>query len=610
MLALIRMVLSFVDPADHRRLLGLVAMMLGTALLEMGNLGLVVVLLKMLDSPRQMAAMLPAPLSDWSNERLVVAAVSVFGGFFLVKTVAVWAMTSAINNTAAAMMARFETRVFRHQLCRSYLGYLTSTSTTTLQTTVINSYRAFEALRVLFSILIESLLMLATGILLLLVQPAATLACGVLLVLLGVAFHRVLGPMFQRFGTELVRSEASLFSTAIQAFHSFRPVKIHHAERYFERIFYQAANRDTHFRARSTTFQAVPRLLLEAVMILGFVLAILVILATQGNLDGVVSTLGLFAMASLRLLPSFNRVLQYVGDLRQRETPIRQLHRDLAIFSREPEEEDVGEVKPLGFERDLILDGVGFTYPNAQRPALTDINLAIRCGDSVGLVGASGAGKSSLAEIILGLLPPTEGRLLVDGNDVSADRARWQANLGYVPQQVYLLDGTVRRNIAFGIDDADIDDDRVWSALRGAQMEDVIRALPSGLDAELGENAQWLSGGQRQRLGIARALYRDPEVLMFDEATSALDNETERNVSAAIEGLMGSKTLIVIAHRLSTVRHCSTIVFLSDGRILEQGRFDDLLARSPEFRAFVNTADRDACAVPPNAVGEDVRTES
>ena len=590
MLTLIRMVMSFVDPRDHGRLIGLMVMMLGIALLEMGNLGLVVVLLKILDSPGQIKAMLFPPFSDWSNDVLAATATAAFGIFFLLKTVAISAMVYISNHTVAKMMAEFQARVFRHQVYRPYLTYLVSSSTTTLQTTVMNSYRGFEALRVLLNTLIEAVLMAATGVLLLLVQPVATLVCGTLLIVLALAFHRLMGPLFQRFGTELVRTEGHLMAISTQAYHSIRTLKIHHVEPHFEKRFFNAALRDCAVRARSFTVQNVQRLSLEAIVIVAFVIAVLVILFKQGTLQGVMPILGLFALASLRLMPSFNRILQYIADLRQRETPIRVLHADLSKFRNEPTETHQDQARPFTFERALKFESVSFSYPGSDRPALSDINVSVAVGESVGLVGTSGAGKSSLAEIILGLLPPTSGRLTLDGIDISRDVAAWQASLGYVPQQVYLLDDTVRRNVAFGIADAEIDDERVWSALVGAHLTDVIRSLPNGLDAGLGEDGQRLSGGQRQRIGIARALYRDPAVLVFDEATSALDNETEREVTAAIDTLMERKTLIVIAHRLSTVRRCTKIVFLRDGRVVDSGSFDDLLARCAEFRDFAATS--------------------
>jgi ATP-binding cassette subfamily C protein len=210
-------------------------------------------------------------------------------------------------------------------------------------------------------------------------------------------------------------------------------------------------------------------------------------------------------------------------------------------------------------------------------------------------VGPSGAGKSTLIDIILGLLQPHSGRVLVDGADIAASVRAWQANLGYVPQSAYLLDDTIRRNIAFGVPDSEISESRIAKSVQLSQLTDLIAALPKGLDTSIGERGIRLSGGQRQRIVIARALYREPDVLVFDEATSALDTQTERDISSAIDSLSGQKTIIIIAHRMTTVRNCGSIIFLLDGRVADVGNYEQLLKRNPQFRQLA-LAHSDAAA--------------
>ena len=218
------------------------------------------------------------------------------------------------------------------------------------------------------------------------------------------------------------------------------------------------------------------------------------------------------------------------------------------------------------------------------------MSLAIGKGTSVGFVGPSGAGKTTIVDVLLGLLEPSAGRVLVDGVDVHRNLAVWQRKIGYIPQSIYLTDDSVRRNVAFGRDDDDIDDADVWAALEAAQLADLIRSYPEGLDTHVGERGVRLSGGQRQRIGIARALYHRPEVLVMDEATSALDNQTERQFVEALEALQGDHTVVVIAHRLSTVRNCDALFMLDEGRVVAEGSYDELMATSDEFRRMAGEA--------------------
>jgi ATP-binding cassette subfamily C protein len=241
---------------------------------------------------------------------------------------------------------------------------------------------------------------------------------------------------------------------------------------------------------------------------------------------------------------------------------------------------------------DLVGRVIG-EIPAHVHHAFRGIDVAISKGQSVGFVGPSGAGKSTLVDIVLGLLRPQSGRLLIDGDDAFTNLPSWQGRIGFVPQQVGLIDDTMQRNVAFGLEDEDIDEERMNEVVRLVRLDDVISQLPHGLSTVLGESGVRLSGGQRQRVSIARALYRDPDVLVFDEATSALDTETEREIGAAIESLAGERTILIIAHRLSTVRNCDKLVFMKEGRIAAVGRFDDLVRDNAEFRRLAQAGDID-----------------
>jgi ATP-binding cassette subfamily C protein len=252
--------------------------------------------------------------------------------------------------------------------------------------------------------------------------------------------------------------------------------------------------------------------------------------------------------------------------------------------------EDDGASGILTFE-ELTLENLEYRYPGTDSSILNSLSLTITRGESVAIVGPSGAGKTTLIDLILGLLSPTAGSIKLNGRDLRYQLRVWQDSVGYVPQSIFLLDDTLRRNIALGIDDKDIDSKTLDRAVSIAHIDDHIRSLPRGLDTMIGEFGIRLSGGQRQRIGIARAMYRDPEVLILDEATSSLDNETEQSIANSIENLRGKKTLLIIAHRLSTVRNCDRIVFLKAGKIDDVGSFDQLYEKNPDFRKLATLGD-------------------
>jgi ABC-type multidrug transport system fused ATPase/permease subunit len=316
------------------------------------------------------------------------------------------------------------------------------------------------------------------------------------------------------------------------------------------------------------TLQQLPRLWLELLAVSGLAILVISMLAQSRALEAVLPALGLFAAVAFRLMPSVNRLLGAVQTLRYGMPVIDTLWEE---FRFAVPEVTVTQRSVVPFRGTLELNHITYTYPGVAEPVLKDISLAIQRGESVGFIGASGAGKSTLVDILLGLLAPEIGEVRVDGNDIKANLRNWQDQIGYVPQSIFLTDDTLRRNVAFGLPDKQIDNAAVQRAIRAAQLDEFVDSLPDGLETVVGERGIRLSGGQRQRIGIARSIYHDPAVLVLDEATSSLDTETERGVMQAIMALQGSKTVLIIAHRLSTVEHCNRLYRLEDGKAAEDG---------------------------------------
>lgn len=314
------------------------------------------------------------------------------------------------------------------------------------------------------------------------------------------------------------------------------------------------------------TLSQLPRLFLELFAILGLVLVVISMVVFDRNLSAILPILALIAASAFRLMPSINRVLANSHTVQYGLSSIETLDQEFTslVDTATPVVRDT-----YTFNSEILIENVSFKYENSEKIVINNINFSIKKGESFGIIGGSGAGKSTLIDIFLGLLQANKGRIFVDGVDINAKLRAWQNLIGYVPQSIYLTDDSLRRNIAFGLHNNQIDENALLEAVKAAQLEEFLSELPDGLDTKVGERGVRLSGGQRQRIGIARALYHNPEVLVLDESTSSLDNDTELGVMLAIKALHGKKTIIIIAHRLSTVTHCDRIIRLNNGKIAQ-----------------------------------------
>lgn len=334
-----------------------------------------------------------------------------------------------------------------------------------------------------------------------------------------------------------------------------------------------------------------PRVYGEIIIIAAFLLTAVIIVDKHGSINDALPLLSVFAVAAFRVFPSANRITHHTMTLKQAGEMLNQVYDDLRATILETK--NIAQTPtPDGvrLESEMRFVNVSYQYPDAKDWTLEDLNFELKRGEAIGLVGSTGAGKSTLVDIVLGLLQPKKGELLVDGKPPEG-ASFWRGGAGYVPQEIFLMDDSIRRNIAIGIPDEKIEEDRIQNAVSMARLDSVIKGQPDGVDTVIGERGVRLSGGQRQRIGIARALYNNPDLLVFDEATSFLDSQTEYEVNRTIHGLKRSKTLIIIAHRLSTIRECDRLIFLKKGRILGIGTFEELQAHNEEFATMVKLSD-------------------
>ncbi|MEO0535481.1 MAG: ABC transporter ATP-binding protein [Cyanobacteria bacterium P01_A01_bin.123] len=404
-------------------------------------------------------------------------------------------------------------------------------------------------------------------------------------------FH-LLSKYIKRWGQLASLLRAQTVKTVGQGLGGLKETRIIGCEDYFQIELSKNVNQEARLETLFRTSQAIPRILIETllvIVIIGFICLSKFILGQ--DFQSAVSTIGIFAVASFRLVPATSQITQSLNKLRNSAYTLDILYLDLKeiesqrlrvhSLAKSIISKSAGQLYPnvpaLTFHRQLELKDIIYRYPTAQTVSLDRISLTIRQGESIGLIGKSGAGKTTLVDVLLALLKPEGGDILVDDLSIYENLDGWKNLVGYIPQSIFLLDDTIERNIAFGMPDKNIDLDQLWYAIKAAQLEELIQELPDGIKTSVGERGVRLSGGQRQRIGIARALYHQREILVLDEATSALDNETEQLISESIKALAGSKTLIIIAHRLTTIEHCDRIYVLDKGQIARSGKYQDVV---------------------------------
>ena len=445
----------------------------------------------------------------------------------------------------------------------------------------------------LMGVMSGGIAILAIVVGLLVVAPLPTVAVVAYFGLAALLYNRLVKPRALRAGHRMNEATFGAWRTSLAALGGIKELHIRGTQRHFVTRY-----RDVSFEAsdagRVASFLgSLPKYLLEILFILA--VGIIMLLAGTSGGAGSGSTVGLLALfvaAGFRVLPSVTGLLGSITNIRVGTAALDLVHQEvMAERARQRAPRIVGP--PMPFTQALVLDDVSFRYPEGTADVLRGVDLVVPRGSSVAVVGGSGAGKTTLVDVVLGLHDPVSGRVLVDGRDIAGAKQLWQRNVGYVPQDVFMLDMSLADNIAFDQDRDDIDEARLWSAIRQAQLEALVAELPDGLDTQLGERGTRLSGGQRQRVGIARALYSAPSLLVLDEATSALDNETEHRIGETIRGLHGEITVMIVAHRLSTVRDADQIVFLKEGRVDATGTFEEVRLASAEFARLVELGSLD-----------------
>ncbi len=492
---------------------------------------------------------------------------------YILKNAFLLFLASEQNRFIAFNRNKLISQVLREFLNRPYEFYLDADIPTVFRLTDSDIPNVFNILMSMISLVSEAVVFALLCIVMVVTDWKLLLFLIVVFGVLSLVMIKVLKPQLSRLGEKNQAIQSRIAKWRIQAIYGIKDVKVLHRQAFFADNYEHSGKIGAGYARRHAVLNNTPRLLIEAVFMTSILIYIILYIQMGNDASTLIPMLTAFGVAAIRMMPSVNRINTYMTDISYFRPCLNYVYENMNIneISRRNNQtlRPADTSKKMQLRDKIALKGIVYAYPNTDKLIFDHADMVVPYGKSVGIMGPSGAGKSTIVDILLGLLKVREGSITCDGENIFDNYPAWLAQIGYIPQSIYLVDEPVRNNIAFGIADEEIDDSRIWQALEEAQLADFIRGLPEGLDTAIGDRGVRISGGQRQRLGIARALYHNPEILVFDEATSALDNETEAAVMEAINSFHGKKTMVIIAHRLNTIEKCDIIYKVDEGKIQE-----------------------------------------
>ena len=516
----------------------------------------------------------------------------IFLGLVFLLTISVSILVRMMGHYAMSRFAhnrnyRWGVRLLERYVAQPYEWFLDRHSSGFATAILTEIHRVVvHALRPAMEIIAYSMILILLIFFLLWVDPVLTVGAVILIGGGYAAVGWLAKKPATRLGAERLELNRVRYRLVQEMFGGAKELKVMGLGEPYVRRFAKPAAAHARCEILISLWHAIPAHAMQGLFVSGMLLALMYLVATRGDFSAVMPVASVFALAAYRMMPSFQKLYKAFVDLASAAAPLDAIVEDMDAL-KGSEDEGRRLVRRLELKQGFSLDGVTYSYPNTEHPALKELTIDVSSLTTIGLVGPTGSGKTTVVDIMLGLLRPQEGRMLVDCAELTDELVpAWQRSIGYVPQHIFLTDESIAANIALGVGEARVDRDAVERAARAASLHEFIVTLPDGYDTVIGERGVRLSGGQRQRIGIARALYRDPEVLILDEATSALDSLTERDVMEAIRNMGHQKTIVLIAHRLSTVEHCDKIYVLEQGEVVGVGSYEELLSGNAQFQAL------------------------
>lgn len=575
MVKILKKLSVLLDKKQKRQMAGLLVMMIISALLEMASITLVIGAVAAVLSPEEVLANKYASyvynLFGFTSARsfTIVTLIALMAAF-VIKNVYLFVQWKVMYAFIYRNQFRTSERMMRNFLKRNY-EYFLYADTAVVQRTITSDVNNMYALILsLLQIASEIFVSIALVVVLMTQDPLMCMIVAAVLLATLILMKTWLKPMMQRAGKDNQDFYAGLFKIISQTVLGIKEVKVAGKEQHFVEDYKKCGRGYVNAVQKYSLYNNTPKLIIEAVCVVGMIAYMLVLYINGVDMADKIPTLSAFAVAAVKLMPSANKINNQLNSVAYCEPCFMNisdnLQDEISGANTDMSFADKNVTK-LPVTKSIELEGITYAYPKTDKLIFDKADMSIPVGAAVGVVGTTGAGKTTIVDILLGLLKLKSGKICADGVDIEDNYRGWLKNIGYVPQMIFMLDDTIRANVAFGIDSEDLSEERVWEVLKEAQLDEFVRSLPEGLDTKIGERGIRLSGGQRQRIGIARALYEDPEVLILDEATSALDNDTESAIMDSINSLHGRKTLVIIAHRLQTIENCDYLYRVKDGKI-------------------------------------------
>ena len=577
----LKKLISLLDKKQKFKVVIVVILLIISGILETVGISLIFPLLSaMLDKEMFAKNEYVVLFSDFTGitdiNSIIYIIIGILCGIYIFKNIysifCIYIQSRFVNRNRAVVMRN----LLLQYLNKPYEYYFHADSAVILRTIYGDMDNVFNLLMLCFSFMAELIICASLCVVLLFIDYKMCIFMVALFFITTVFITKVMKPNLNDTGENLRIELGNVYKGILQPVVGIKDVKVSNKESYFTKVFENSAKAYAKYQIKNNVYSLIPRQLIETIAIVGILIYVLVSLMIGTETSVLIGLVAAFGVAAMRLLPSVNRLNTHMANISLFQSALNNIYDNINMddvrkqekYLNSPTEEKIE--KKLIIKSEIKLENITYKYPETDKYIFDNANMIIPIGKSIGVVGQSGSGKSTIVDVLLGLLKIENGNILCDKKNVMENYSSWLFNIGYIPQTIYMLDDSIRNNIAFGVLPENIDDNRIWEVLEEAQLKEFVQKLPNGLDEAIGERGVRISGGQRQRLGIARALYHNPQILVFDEATSALDNETEAAVMEAIESLHGQKTMVIIAHRLKTIENCDIIYEVKDGRILRK----------------------------------------